>query len=992
MLEVRLIGKFDIKYDGKPVIVSSRVAQSLFAYLILTAGTSHRREKLAGMFWPDTTEEKARAYLRHELWRIRKALSIKSKIDYLVADDINISFNSSTDYWLDVSLLKNIDDVASSTVLMNALSVFKGELLPGFYEEWISEEREYLQAAYEKKIARLLELLENEKCWSDLLEWAERWISFGQSPEVAYRYLMTAYDALGDRAKVAATYDKCVQALRELDLEPSDETRALAFKRTHKLNIPMPLTSFIGREKELKEVVELLSKSRLITLTGSGGVGKTRLAIQVVAEVMDLFPDGIWFLDLAPLSNPSLVPNTLSSLLGLCETGEISITDLLTNYFRSRRTLVIFDNCEHLIETCAQLIQSLSTSCASLSVLATSRETLRVAGEIPYRVPSLEMPKSNTEFSIQDLSQMEAIKLFADRAASISPGFAIRQQNALVVTQICQRLDGIPLAIELAAARVGMLTIEQILKHLDDRFNLLTNGLRSALPRHQTLRAMIEWSYELLSQKEHLLFKRLAIFSAGWTLEAVQEICSGNGIEFSETLDLLSQLVNKSLVLVETKGRETRYHMLETIRQFARERLIESDEEENIRIRHLKYFLQLIEQAEPALRGPMQLEWYARLNEERENIRTALEWADKTDIEAGLFLLGRMERFWEIFDLREGSYLLSKFLQKAESLSYPRARAKALHKYGWILVGLQQFDAALSVGKECLELYSANGDRQGKVDGLLLLAWETSNATQRMELTQQALELAQSLGDLRRQADALWHLGWLYQGEKKFIYWEKAITLARTLGDWRWLVSNLSEVGFFFALDGDIESAQKHLDESKILCQQLDVYPLPTALLSAYGQIALIRGDFEKARGYFHEVAKIGVEFGDRQDYHWAHVRLGYVALREGNLAEARLLLNETARGFQKDKYDIGVVFTLEGLAGLYAAMDKPQHTAQLIAWADATREKIGNPRYLIEQVDVDRIIALCLTKMEKAEFSAAYDEGKKMTFDEAVRYALEGI
>jgi len=341
-LAVRLIGTFEIKFDNKPVNISSRIAQSLFAYLILNAGKSQRRERLAGLFWPDETEEKARTYLRHELWRIRKALSAKSKVDYIIADKINVSFDSSADYWLDVDVLQNVGEI-SSEGLINALSLFAGELLPGFYEDWIITEREHLQAVYEQKMARLLELLEKEKHWTDILEWAEHWISLGQGPEAAYRSLMIAYDALGDRAMVASTYQRCIQALRALDLEPSEQTRALAFKRRYSLNIPIPMTSFIGREKEVKEVADLLSKSRLVTLTGSGGVGKTRLAIQVVADILDSFPDGVWFLDLAPLSDPALVPYTLANLFGLREPVDpkLSITDLLKGYLRSRTALII---------------------------------------------------------------------------------------------------------------------------------------------------------------------------------------------------------------------------------------------------------------------------------------------------------------------------------------------------------------------------------------------------------------------------------------------------------------------------------------------------------------------------------------------------------------------------------------------------------------------------------------------------------------------------
>jgi predicted ATPase/DNA-binding SARP family transcriptional activator len=992
VLEVRLIGKFDIQCNGKPVIICSRAAQSLFAYLILTAGTSHRREKLAGMFWPDSSEEKARAYLRYELWRIRKALSTVAQVDYFLADDITLSFDRSTDFRLDVNGISEINENSSIPDLMDALALYQGELLPGFYEDWITQQREAVHSLFDRNMTRLLELLEKEKRWDDILEWAERWISHGHGPEAAYRHLMVAYEALGDRTKVAETYGRCVRALQELGLEPSEQTRALALKRTHSLNIPILLTSFIGRQQELKEIANLLSKSRLVTLTGSGGVGKTRLAIQVVPEVLELFPDGVWFLELAPLNDPALVPNTLANLLGLRETGDTksSVNNLLINYFHSRRALVIFDNCEHLIEACAQLVHSLLTWCEYLSILATSREALRISGEIPYRVPSLEIPKPEIEAVNDNLLNIESVRLFTERAAIASPGFAMESENALVIAQICKRLDGIPLAIELAAARSKMLSTQQILARLDDRFNLLTQGLRSTLPRHQTLHAMIEWSYELLSEKERLLFKRLAIFSGGWTLEAAEEVCSGNGIQFTEVLDLLSELVNKSLVLVETRASETRYRRLETIRQFAREKFIESDEEENIRTRHLRYYLQLFEEAETALRGPAQMEWDARLHHEQDNIRAALECAEETNIEAGLYLSARLYRFWYSFDFREGKDWLERFLQKPESYSYPKARAKALYTYGSILVDLQQLDGGHAVAQECLELYRSIGDRRGEVDGLLLLAWESSNLKERMEFTQQALDLAQSLGERQRQGEALWQLGWWQQDSNRFTFWEQAITLFRQLGDWRALAGGLATAAGFLILNGDITSAQEYLDESEKLYRQLNIFPPPAGLLSAYGQLALLEGDLEKARAYFEENARIGIQVGSRQDYLWSRVRLGYVALHEGNLPEAYQCFSESARRFQEDKNEGSVASALEGMAGLFIALAKPELAAQLLGWADATREKTSGTGSRIDQAEVNKIIATCLATLGEDAFWKAYNEGRKMPLDEAVTYAIE--
>jgi predicted ATPase/DNA-binding SARP family transcriptional activator len=722
MLEVRLISKFDVKCEGKPVIISSRAAQSLFAYLILNAGTSYRREKLAGMFWPDTTEEKARAYLRHELWRIRKTLSSKSNINYLLSDDINVSFDSSAAYWLDVTAFIKVGDRVSADELINALSIAEGEFLPGFYEEWTILERDHLQTLFEQKITCLLEMLEKEKRWNEIIDWAERSISSTQDSEAAYRSLMIAYDALGDRAKVASTYERYAKALHELELEPSEETRTLAFKRNPKLNIPILLTSFIGREKELKDVANLLAKSRLVTLTGSGGVGKTRLAIHVVADVLELFPDGVWFLDLAPLSDPALVPYTLVNLLGLRQSAEISLTEILIIYFRLRNALVIFDNCEHLIEACAQLVNLLLISCENLSILATSREALRVSGEIHYRVPSLAIPKAEIEFTIDEFSNMDSVKLFAERAAVISPGFAISPQNALAIAQICQRLDGIPLAIELAAARINVLTVQQILKRLDDRFNLLTDGLRTALPRQQTLRATIDWSYSLLSEKERILFRRLAVFTGGWTLEAAEKVCNGEGIQSGDVLNLLSQLINKSLVVVETEELETRYRRLEIIREFAREKLIEATEAGRLQDRHLAFFLKKAEEMEPHLAGTDRSAYLDYLERELDNIRYALEWSiSARKGEESLRLFGTLGSFWFVRrHYLEGVEWFRRAMMLRE-MAWKSTQAKALRHAGNLYFALENFSASRNVLRESLEIYREIGDEQEILTGLQLL-------------------------------------------------------------------------------------------------------------------------------------------------------------------------------------------------------------------------------------------------------------------------------
>ncbi len=756
-------------------------------------------------------------------------------------------------------------------------------------------------------------------------------------------------------------------------------------------NLPASLTTFIGREKEQVEIIKLTRKYRLITLSGPGGVGKTRLSIKVGEQMLGEYANGIWLVELASLNDPTLLPQSVTAVFGIAVQSNTSHTEILINFLRTKNTLLILDNCEHLLRACTQLADTLLKNCPNLKILATSRESLGITGEAAYPVPSLGLP--DLEQLLKNFREYESVRLFEERAQLAKIDFLLTLENASSIAQICHRLDGIPLAIELAAAYVNMFSTDQIAMRLNESFNLLTGGSRTALPRQQTIRASIEWGWNLLSDSERILLRRLSVFAGGWILESAQSVCSEAGIEKNEMPDLMSQLVAKSLIVVnQESGHEMHYRLLEMIRQYADEKLIEAGEKETIRTRHLKYFLQLSEQMESELQGPRQAVWHARGFDEVGNVRAALQWADKTDVEAGLYLSGRLAWFWYQFDLREGNDWLLRFLQKSESHAYPRARVSALYTYGRIMTSQQQFGAVRSAAKEGIELSRTLGDQLGELDGLLLLAWQPSNAIQREKLNRQALEMAQALGDVRRQIAALRELGFSEQlnGSQELESWEKAITLLRPLGNWRVLANLLSMLGYYHALNGKVEAAQKYLGEADVLYKKLNIIHVSTHLLSGYGQIALMRGDFDKARAYFHESAKLGVEFGDRQDYLWGRTHLGYVAVREGNLNEGRLLFHETARSFQQDKYEIGVVFSLEGMAGLYIATGKTELAAQLIGWADATREKIGDIRPPIEQADVDKITSTCLATMSEDAFSDAHDEGQKMTLDEAVILALD--
>lgn len=747
-------------------------------------------------------------------------------------------------------------------------------------------------------------------------------------------------------------------------------------------NLPASITSFIGREKEQVEIVKLINNHRLITLTGSGGVGKTRLSLKVGGQVLGDYANGVWLVELASLNDPALLSQTVTKVFGIATQSDNPI-EILINFLRAKTILLILDNCEHLLDACAQVIDTLLKNCPNLKILATSREPLGIIGESIYRVPSLELP--DFQQILDNFRDYESVRLFEERAQLVQTDFLLTMENASFIAQICSRLDGIPLAIELAAAKVYMLSTKQIAEQLDQSFNLLTGGSRTALPRQQTIHASIEWSWGLLTLSEQIFMRQLSVFAGGWTLESAQAICD------RDVLDLNNALVKKSLIMVNQEtGRETHYRFHEIVRQYAWEKLIEANEQAKICTQHLKYYLQLSEQAEPALRGPKQIQWMSRLNNELYNIRAALEWADKTDVEAGLYLSGRLHIFWEFFDLRGGARWLEHFIQKHESKSFLNARAKALYTHGRFIYWFQRFAEARLVAQECLALYRTSGDKHGQVDGLLLSA-VVGEITQKTELAKQALVIAQSINDTWRRAYAMFVLAWGYR-DHQHIYscLKEAFSLFQEVNDLRYMAECMAELGRLEMLNQDIETAQKLLNEATILFRELNIKSAMSNILQTYGRIAVLKGDYEQAYTTLQESAAIDEEYGVRMSYLFTHAYLGYLALHKGDFTHAHEILANTARDFFKDNNEIGVVFTLEGMASLIVALGRPDYAARLIGWADTTRERIDDRRPPIEQAYVDKLIAACLAEMGEVAFSDAYAEGKKMTMDEAVEFALQ--
>jgi predicted ATPase/DNA-binding SARP family transcriptional activator len=1019
-LGLEFLGLPQVHLDDTPVATDRRKAIALIAYLAVNdvnhSPQKYSRDSLSALLWPDYDQARAFSNLRRTIWEIHQVLGES----WLIAERESVCLNEEAKIDLDVARFLDLisqgrqqtETALRVPPLGDAVKLYRNHFLTGFslkdapnFNEWAFAESENLRRQLAEALIMLIESYCAQNQTESAIPYARRLVALDPLNESAHRQLMEVYLQGGQHSAALKQYQIFEQILRkELNLDPQPETRSL-YKKIRKgevkpvqvkkslesitppHNLPLQLSTFIGREKQQNEMIHLIAKRRLVTLVGAGGIGKTRLSLQVGQRLLNNYPDGVWFIALDSLSDPTLVPQTVAAVFDIHDTTGRPITQTLIDSLREKTALLIFDNCEHLLESCAQLITAILQDCPNVKIFATSRGTLNLTGETVIYIPSLSIPEQDV--ASDHLTEYESIGLFTERAALVQLSFRLTNQNAQAVVEICRKVDGIPLAIELAAARVDVLQVEEILRQLQDSFALLASDSIAILPRHQTLQASMDWSWGLLTVPERTLLQQLSVFAGGWTLETAQAVCDG------DVLGLTSALVKKSLIVVnQVAGRETRYRFHEIVREYALRKLSESDYEGNLQTRHLTYFLSLAEHAEAALRGQARVEWMERLDDELDNLRAALSWADKIDVEAGLYLAGRLMRYWESSDLQEGIRWLEKFLHKPESQNSPLARAVALHTYGWLLTWLQRFRLARTVTEESLMLFQTLGDQQGEIDTLISLANidqfvnDLDSGTKRLH---RALDLSQALGDRWRQAVALGFLGWDRRDQQQaFANWEKAIQLYREVGDQIYLANLLSLLAQFRVLNGDIQVGEKYLDESILLWhsnKRANAWEHPKIVKSL---ILLIHGDYEQAYAILQEALVSAQETGNRMSYLWSRVRLGYVALRAGNLVEAHSLLVETLQDFHKDGYTIGAVFALEGLAALLIATSKPEKAARLIGCADATREKIPDMRPLIEEADMYRNMMAILAKIGPSAFEVVYDEGRAMTLEEAVKYALE--
>jgi len=460
-----------------------------------------------------------------------------------------------------------------------------------------------------------------------------------------------------------------------------------------KHNLPYQLTSFIGREQEIAQLEELVTANRLVTLTGAGGAGKTRLAIEVASRLIDAFADGVWLVELAALSDPRLVPQAVAKALEVKEQPARPVIETLSDYLASKKLLLVLDNVEHLLEACVHLVDEIVRRSPDITVLVTSRERLGMTGELTYRVPSLTVPRTSETVTPETVSRYEGVRLFVERAKLTRPDFDLTAENASCVASICARLDGMPLAIELAAPRLRSMSVEELSQRLDQRFALLTDGSRTALPRHRTLRSMLDWSHDLLTEREQAMLRRVAVFAGGWTLASAEQVCAGDGIDASDVCEQLTSLVDKSLAVTDERAGATRYRMLETVRQYALDRLRESGEEAQWRGSHLACFVALGSEFNKEVMGTKQQAWLARIASEHDNLRAALAWSAESSPIEGLRLAQGLSAFWRIRGfLAEGREWFARLLDVVPIDLRTRLRARGL--YAAALFAILQGDYA----------------------------------------------------------------------------------------------------------------------------------------------------------------------------------------------------------------------------------------------------------------------------------------------------------
>jgi predicted ATPase len=720
-------------------------------------------------------------------------------------------------------------------------------------------------------------------------------------------------------------------------------------------NLPIVRSAFIGRDRDVAEVKELLSRCPLVTLVGSGGVGKTRLALQVGAELLEDYPDGVWFADFAPISDPELVSSVIAQAVGMSQQEGSRVDESIPLWLKRKKLLLIFDNCEHVVETVAPLTAAILATAQDVRIVATSRQALSIGDEEPVRIPSLEVPHAIADLSAAKVMEFAAVALFVARATTADRSFSLTDDTAPIVADICRRLDGIPLAIELAAARVKVLSVPHLAERLNERFKILTGGSRDALPRQKTLTALLDWSYDLLTPQEQLLFARLGIFAGGFGLDAATNVCCGEGLDEIDILDLLGSLTDKSLVVADTSGEHERYRLLESTAAYALEKLSASGELDALARRHAEYFRDQALAADERYDTGSTFAWLAVVELELDNDRAALAWAltQGNDVVLGGAIAGALSGLWSNAGLAvEGRYWIDLALERLSEAEQPQIAARLWYALAVFMTGKRKRDAA----ERAMRLYASVGDGR-----------RTAHAQ-------------------RWVAFALYQMGRLDEAKAAI---EEAAAAARACGE--------TNVGAFLNVQAIIEHAGGDFGASRELrINALAAYKASgdeigvAVVLIGMAELEFADGHFEETLRASSEALEIYLRGKSAQDIALGYTNDAAYRIALDDLTGAREVAREALRASRQARSELTIAIALQHLALLAALGGEARRGAQLLGYVDGQYTQLGYVRETTEQWGYDKLMAALREALSADESATLGAEGAAWSEDQAVEEALK--
>ncbi|HMA32918.1 MAG TPA: tetratricopeptide repeat protein [Chloroflexia bacterium] len=1005
MLKIYLLGTFRVERDGAPIPAEAwarRKTRGLLKLLALQPNHQLHKEQVMELLWPDLDPTAARdnlyrnlSFLRHTL---EPDLARPADSHFLTLAGEALKLGPQQDIWIDVAVFEQLLAQARAAadplpLYEQALALYTGDLLPeDAYEEWALARRTSLRSAATVALRQLAATYQQSGRYESAIAALQRILAAEATDEGAHRELMRVYALAGSRHAALRQYAQCVKLLAtELGVKPEPQTTTLhslilkgelaaapdappAPDRPPPASLPDPGAPLIGREREVEEAIRLLRRHdvRLLTLSGPAGIGKTRLAVQVAHAVLPDFADGVFFVLLAPLRDADLVLAAIAQGLALKEGGDRPLGEMLRIHLRDKRLLLVLDNFEQVVAA-APLLAPLLAGAPHLKLLVTSRELLRLTAEHDFPVPPLALPDLASLPAPDQLAAYPAVELFTTRAVAVKPGFGLTAENAAAVAEICHRLDGIPLAIELAAARVRLLPPQAMLARLTSRLRLLTGGSRDLPARQQTIQDAIGWSYDLLPPEEQALFAGLSVFAGGCTLDAAEAVGREPGAGGRKsairnpqpsTLDGLGRLLDKSLLRqVDAPSGAPRFTMLETIREYAAERLTDSGEPETIQSRHAHYYLTLAQTGASAWFTDQQWRWLEQFDEEHHNFRAALTWALAQEPLVAQQLGGALWRYW----LARG-YLTEGRRWLEESLArLPRPPAGGRHA------------ARVARAKA---LFAAG-----------ILATHQSDYARANELIAPAVGVARALDDTELTGSALLGLGIIanYRGDyARAVAWlEEGLPLFRQLGQARGTALGLLSLGNAVLCQGDSPRAAALAEEGLALFRQASDSFGVAAALTNLGRTALEQGDQARAAPLLEESLALRRRLKDKGGLaHTLHA-LGLLAFTGGDTARAAELYGQSLTLCHEIGDREGLAAPLEGLAAVAAAQAQPERAARLYGAAEALREAIGAPMPPPDRAHHDRILADLRASGDDSAWLAEWSAGRRLTTDQMVTCAL---